>query len=242
MTARKWIWPLALLLAAALLLWPRPEPPKVAQADAFQPTEDSQKLVALTFDDGPKAATTSRLLDGLDQRGVKATFFLIGAQVEENQELVCRMAQSGHQIGIHTYDHVALNGLNQADFEAQVGQTRAVLTGLLGEDIYPLRPPYGTVDAQVKALAGTPIILWSVDPEDWHQRNVQREVGHIVSRIQDGDIILMHDIFPESVDAALQVIDQLHHAGYSFVTVEELFACRGVTLTDGQVYRHARKS
>lgn len=240
MALKKWMWPLALLLVAAVLFWPRPEPPKVAQADAFQPTQDGPKLVALTFDDGPKAATTARLLDGLDQRGVNATFFLIGAQIEENQDLVRRMAESGHQIGIHTFDHVALTELNQADFQAQVGRTRAVLTDLLGPGSYALRPPYGMVDSQVKSLAGSPIILWSVDPEDWHERNVQREVHHIVSNVQPGDVILMHDIFPESVDAALQVIDQLHQAGYAFVTVEELFAAQGVTLTPGQVYHHAR--
>lgn len=241
MTAKKWIWPLALLLATSLLLWPRPEPPKVAQADAFQPTEDAPKLVALTFDDGPKASTTQRLLEGLDQRGVKATFFLIGAQIEENQELVCRMARSGHQIGVHTYDHVALTELNQADFDAQVRRTREILTGLLGPGDYFLRPPYGMVDGQVKTLAGSPIILWSVDPEDWHERGVQREVLHIVSHVQPGDIILMHDIFPESVDAALQVVDQLHREGYAFVTVEELFAARGIALEPGQVYRQARE-
>lgn len=240
MALKKWIWPLALLLVATVLFWPRPEPPKVAQADAFQPTQDSPKLVALTFDDGPKAATTTRLLDGLDQRGVKATFFLIGAQIEENQDLVRRMAESGHQIGIHTFDHVALTELNQADFQAQVGRTRAVLTDLLGPGNYALRPPYGMVDSQVRSLAGSPIILWSVDPEDWHQRNVQREVHHIVSNVQPGDVILMHDIFPESVDAALQVIDQLHQAGYAFVTVEELFAAQGVALAPGHVYHHAR--
>ncbi len=240
MAGRNWFWPLVLVLLAALLLaWPRPEPPKVAQADLAEPMTQPPQLVALTFDDGPKAATTARLLDGLDRRGVKATFFLIGKQIEGNEDLVRRMRDCGHQIGIHTYDHVALAGLSAADFDAQVGRTRAILTDLLGEGSYALRPPYGMVDDAVRQNAGCPLILWSVDPEDWHQRNVQREVTHIVSNVRDGDVILMHDIFPESVDAALQVIDQLHQAGYAFVTVEELFAARGVPLEPGEVYRHA---
>lgn len=238
---KKWIWPLAAVFLAALLFFAsRPEPPKVAQADAPQNVAQTPKLVALTFDDGPKAATTARLLDGLEQRGVKATFFLIGAQIEENADLVCRMARSGHQIGIHTYDHVSLVDLSRSDFDAQVQRTRHILEEVIGPGEYLLRPPYGLVDDAVKRYADSPIILWSVDPEDWHERNVQREVAHIVSEVQDGDIILMHDIFPESVDAALQVVDQLHHAGYAFVTVEELFAARGVELCPGRSYRHAR--
>lgn len=239
MARREWLWPLLLLLLLAMLLWPRPEPAKVIQADAPAQVEDSPKLVALTFDDGPKARTTAKLLDGLDQRGVKATFFLIGAQIEENRDLVVRMGRSGHQVGIHTFDHVALNELSEAEVTAQIGQTRALLQELLGEETFFLRPPYGLVSDTVSRCAQAPVILWSVDPEDWHDRNVQREVAHIVSHVQDGDIILMHDIFSESVDAALQVVDQLHQAGYAFVTVDDLFLSKGIPLEEGRVYRHA---
>ncbi len=239
MARRYWFWPGAILLLAAVLLLARMLPfrPDAAQADLAQPMTQEPKLVALTFDDGPKSRTTPKLLDGLDQRGVKATFFLIGAQIEENSDLVERMARSGHQVGIHTYDHVTLTDLNQADFDAQVGRTRQILEDLLGPGTYFLRPPYGAVDDSVKRYAGVPLILWSVDPEDWHDRDVERETQHILTHVQDGDIILMHDIFPESADAALQVVDQLRQAGYAFVTVEELFAARGVELAPGEVYR-----
>lgn len=236
--ARKYVsWPWLVLAMCLFLLFWRTHLPTAQPADAVQEMTQGPKLVALTFDDGPKPRTTPRLLEGLDQRGVKATFFLIGAQVEESPDLVVQMAQSGHQLGIHTYDHVSLTELSRTDFDAQVDRTRQTLSGLLGYDSFLLRPPYGLVDLNVKTYAGAPIILWSVDPEDWHDRNVQREVAHIVSEVQDGDIILMHDIFPESVDAALQVIDQLHQAGYAFVTVEELFTARGVALEPGEVYR-----
>lgn len=240
MARRRWLLPFILAAFGALWLFlPRPEPPKTAQADLVQPVTQPPKLVALTFDDGPKAATTARLLDGLERRGVRATFFLIGAQLEGNEDLVRRMAAAGHQIGVHTYDHVALTDLSDADFDAQVGRTRRELEALLGERDYWLRPPYGMVDDAVERNACSPIILWSVDPEDWHERSVQREVSHIVSAADDGAIILMHDIFPESVDAALQVVDQLHHAGYAFVTVEELFAAHEVDPKSGQIYRRA---
>ena len=126
-----------------------------------------QKLIALTFDDGPRRSTTTRLLDGLSERGVKATFFLIGAQIENNGDVVRRMDEKGHQIGIHTFDHVKLTDLSRTDFDAQVETTRALLKSTLGHNDFLLRPPYGMLDESVKAWAGCPIILWSIDPEDW---------------------------------------------------------------------------
>ena len=184
-------------------------------------------------------AAVTALLDGLAQRGVKATFFLIGAQLEHNEDLIRRMDAEGHQIGIHTYDHVALTGLSKADFDAQVALTRQKLMAILGHDGFLLRPPYGAVDDAVRKNAGCPIILWSIDPEDWGDQNAAREIEHVVANAQDGSIILLHDIFPPSVEAALAIVDRLHAQGYLFVTVEELFAARHITLEAGEVYRDA---
>lgn len=244
MAARHWNWfwlGLAALCAAAAFLFLRPqEPPKILQVDSPVEVVDPQpKLLALTFDDGPRRSTTSKLLDGLDQRGVQATFFLIGKQIEGNEDLIRRMADSGHQIGVHTFDHVELQNLSPAQIADQLRRSREALRSIVGDQEFLLRPPYGFVDDTLRSNANSPLILWSVDPEDWHNRNVQREVAHVVSHVQDGDIILMHDIFAESVDAALQLIDQLHQAGYSFVTVDDLFLSRGVTLENGKSYRHA---
>lgn len=198
-----------------------------------------QKLIALTFDDGPRRSTTTRLLDGLAERGVKATFFLIGRQVADNADVIRRMDAEGHQIGLHTYDHVELDDLNRADFDAQVGTTRSLLQTILGHDGFLLRPPYGILDSSVKAWAGCPIILWSIDPEDWKDQDTDRVVRHVVSQARDGGIILMHDIYPESVDAALQIVDQLHAQGYLFCTIEELFAARCIPLEAGKSYWNA---
>ena len=196
-------------------------------------------LIALTFDDGPRRSTTTALLDGLCQRGVHATFFLIGAQLEDNEDLIRRMDAEGHQIGIHTYDHVRLTGLSKADFDAQVARTRQALTGILGHDGFLLRPPYGLTDGAARQNAGCPIILWSIDPEDWGDQDAAREVEHVVSHAYDGAIILMHDIFPASVEAALEIVDRLHAQGYLFVTIDELFQARHIQLQPGQVYREA---
>lgn len=213
-------------------------------AAASVPVEE-EKLVALTFDDGPSGANTPVLLDGLAQRGVHATFFLVGSMVEQHPELAARLAREGHQTGIHTYDHDPANGLrglSEAQFDAQVGKTRRLLTALTGQTEYALRPPYGFVDEGVKRNSPGPVILWSVDPEDWKNRNTEQVAEHILSRVQDGDIILLHDIFPTSVEAALRVVDSLQAQGWRFVTVDELLALRGVETQRGEVYHNAYPS
>lgn len=198
--------------------------------------------VALTFDDGPRNSTTSALLDGLAQRGVHATFFVIGENVEGNELLLQRMEGEGHQIGLHTYHHKSLAELNASDFYAEVDQLRATLTALVGRESFMLRPPYGMMNAATKDRAAAPIVLWSVDPEDWSDRNTERQVDFILDHVEDGDIILLHDIYPASVETALQVVDALMVEGYHFVTVEELFDIRGKTPENGKVYRRLPSS
>lgn len=228
------------LAGAAVLAWQGRQGPSVpADAPLTGGETEQRRLIALTFDDGPRRSTTTALLDGLAERGVKATFFLIGAQVEDNRDVVRRMDREGHQIGIHTYDHVQLTDLNRADFDAQVEKSRATLKAVLDHNDFLLRPPYGILDDSVKAWVGCPIILWSIDPEDWRDQDAQRVIGEVVSEARDGGIILMHDIFPESVEAALAIVDALHAQGYYFCTIEELFAARGIPLEAGESYWNA---
>ncbi len=225
-----------LCVLGLVLLLPGPEPVRTAGAPA-EVTLDSPPLVALTFDDGPRSSTTGPLLDGLALREVPATFFLVGNRIPGNEDLVRRMAAEGHQIGIHTYDHVELKGLSRQDFDLQVGKTRALITQLVGEGNYWLRPPYGLMDRQAGQWCGGPVILWSVDPEDWKDNDIDRIVAAVVEHVSDGDIILLHDLFPSSAQAALRVVDTLLARGCCFVTVEQLMAERGVTPEVGARYR-----
>ena len=211
--------------------------PAVLPADAPAELEADRPLVALTFDDGPRRSTTEELLDGLAQRGAHATFFLVGEMIPGNEDLVLRMEEEGHQIGTHSYDHVYLTGLNAREFTCQVDRTENLLTQILGHGGFLLRPPYGRIDNAVEKRAGGPLILWSVDPEDWNDKNTDRIVAHILNNVRDGDVILLHDIYPTSVAAALQVVDALHQQGFLFVTVEELAYQRHVELTPGRTYR-----
>lgn len=236
---KKRIWTLALLILALSFSLP----PRTVPAGAAVPLEETaapRKFIALTFDDGPYRPTTLPLLGGLAERGVKATFFLIGNQLPGNEALVRRMDEEGHQIGIHTYDHVPLTGLNKKDFSAQVDRTRTALHAILGHNDFLLRPPFGAVDAGIRARAGGPIILWSVDPEDWKDQNADAVVSAILREAKSGDIILLHDIFPSSVEAALRVVDELRRQGFFFVTVDGLFEAQGIELKAGAVYHNAR--
>lgn len=225
-----------LCVLGLVLMLPAPEPVRQTDAPA-QVTLDGPPLVALTFDDGPRSSTTGPLLDGLELREVPATFFLVGSRIPGNEDLVRRMASQGHQIGIHTYDHVKLKGLSRQDFDLQVGRTRALITELAGEGDYWLRPPYGLLDKTSESWCGGPVILWSVDPEDWKDDDIDRVVAAVVEHASDGDIILLHDLFPSSAQAALRIVDTLLARGYCFVTVEQLMEQRGVTPEAGVRYR-----
>ena len=233
---QKKFW-LFLCMAALVFMLSPPEPDQTAAAPV-QVTVGDPPLVALTFDDGPRSSTTGPLLDGLELREVPATFFLVGNRIPGNEDLVRRMAAEGHQIGIHTYDHVKLKGLSRQDFDLQVGKTRVLITQLVGEGNYWLRPPYGLIDRQgVENWCGGPIILWSVDPEDWKDNDIDRVVAAVAEHVSDGDIILLHDLFPSSAQAALRIVDTLLARGYCFVTVEQLMAERGITPKSGEQYR-----
>ena len=229
---------IAVLLCVLGLTCALPAPEGTAPAGGpAEVTVEDPPLVALTFDDGPRSSTTGPLLDGLELREVPATFFLVGNRIPGNEDLVRRMAAEGHQIGIHTYDHVELKGLSRRDFDLQVGKTRALITRLAGDGSYWLRPPYGFLDRNAGSWCGGPVILWSVDPEDWKDDDVDRIVAAVVEHVSDGDIILLHDLFPSSGQAALSIVDTLLERGFCFVTVEQLMEARGVTPEAGARYR-----
>ena len=221
-------------MLAILLCLPRLAPPAVTAA-----APAGEKLVALTFDDGPMGETTERLLDGLRERGVQATFFLIGRQAERYGDTVLKIARDGHQLGIHTYDHLCVQGMGAEQFFDQTERARRAVFRLVGEQELWLRPPYGLMDANTPRFADGPLILWSVDPEDWRDGDARRVCGHIAQIVRDGDIILLHDVYESSVDAALAAVDELTARGFRFVTVRELLDLRGIEPAAGAVVRRA---
>ena len=218
------------------------QPEAVETVGEAQVEVEKPKYVALTFDDGPRYNTTGPLLDGLAKRGVVATFFVIGRQVEGNEDLICRMAADGHQIGNHTYSHVALQDLDPDAVVEEIQKTEVVLEHLVGEREFWLRPPYGLIDSSRAALVDTPMVYWTVDPEDWRILDSDRVAEAVVSKVESGDVVLLHDFYPTSVEAALEIVDRLAAEGYTFVTVEQLFRINGVAPQAGVLYASPEKT
>ncbi len=180
------------------------------------------KKVALTFDDGPHPVYTKQLLDGLAQRNVKATFFVIGKNIEGNEALLSRMHEAGHLIGNHTYDHVKICDLDGAHACEQVEKTSALVKAVTGEDTEFVRPPFGAWNKAMECSFTMIPVLWDVDPLDWTTENSAAVVQKVLDTVEENDIILLHDCYQSSVDAALKITDELLAQGYEFVTVDEL--------------------
>lgn len=199
---------------------------------------EGTKYVALTFDDGPRKETTSKLLDGLKERGAQATFFVIGSQIlcAGNEELIQRMEEEGHQVGNHTYSHERLLDATGSTVMEEVNKNRIILENILGQGEFWLRPPYGLIDSTGAKISDTPMIYWTLDPEDWKLLDVKQVVDRVLEQVKAGDIILLHDFYPSSVEAALEIIDRLQPEGYVFVTVKELFDIYGVSPEPGVLY------
>lgn len=194
------------------------------------------KLIALTFDDGP-GPYTRRLLEGLAKRGVKATFFMLGQQAENYDVTAGLVRDAGHQIASHTYDHPQLSKKTDSQVRWQISHTADILNRITGYGThYLVRPPYGDYNSRVLSLLDNPAILWSVDPLDWKYRNADTVCTNIVNGAHDGAIVLAHDIHSTTVDGVLMAIDKLQAKGYEFVTVNELFRRRGVSLEKGHTY------
>lgn len=190
---------------------------------AFEAVSEAEgKVIALTFDDGPHETCTAQLLDGLKERGVKATFFLMGQSIKGNEELVLRMQQEGHLIGNHSYRHIQLTKAGEERVCDAVEQTGAMIEEITGIRPQYLRPPYGDWNDRLECRLDLTTVFWSVDSLDWKLQDAGRIVDYVEKRVKSGDIVLMHDIFPSSVEAALELIDDLKEQGYQFVTVEEL--------------------
>lgn len=193
------------------------------------------KTIALTFDDGP-SSYTERLLDCLEENDAKATFFMVGTEIANFPDTVKRMQSLGCELGNHTYKHTDLTSLDPEGMSSEIGATDQALLELVGHGATVLRPPYGSINDSVTSTVGTPMILWSVDTLDWKTLDVQKTVDTVLSEAEDGGIILMHDIYSETVDAAEIIIPKLIEQGYELVTVSELAAAHGTELQTGIAY------
>ena len=181
-----------------------------------------EKRIAITFDDGPHPVYTLKLLEGLKERGVRATFFLVGSLVEQYPEIVQQMAEDGHLIGCHTYSHVQLTSLSLRDACDELEATNNAIFEACGYTVTYVRPPYGLWSDVLNCSFDLTEVGWTIDPEDWKVLNTNTVVKHVLSHAEDEGIILLHDIYETSVNAALEIIDRLRADGWEFVTVDEV--------------------
>ena len=182
---------------------------------------DLPPKIALTFDDGP-SRYTEKLLEGLQKRGVKASFFMIGESAERNQDLVRRVKEEGHLIGNHTYHHVDVTKLPDEKAREELKEMDRVIYEILGEHVEYMRPPFGVWQEKLEQEIDVLPVMWTIDPLDWTTKNVEEIVNKVVTQAGENDIILLHDCYESSVDAALQIVDVLKAEGYEFVTVDQL--------------------
>lgn len=198
---------------------------------------EGEKYVALTFDDGPSGRFTRRLLEGLEQRQVLATFFLCGYRMATDPALTKQIYEAGHEIGLHGYSHRDFAKMSWGALEKELADTRALLPA--GCKAVYLRPPGGSASKTVEQVAkkqGLSLLLWSVDPRDWAVHDATAVETAVVSQVQDGDVILLHDLSDSSVDAALAIVDKLQKEGFRFVTVSQLATLRHIAPEPGKTY------
>lgn len=198
---------------------------------------ENEKLVCLTFDDGPSGRFTRRLLEGLEQYGVKATFFLCGYRMELYPELTQQIYDQGHEIGLHGYSHKSMKTMCRYTISQELRMTRSLLPD--GCEAVFLRPPGGLCGDCTETVAkefGLSILHWSLDPKDWARQDETAVEQAVLRKIRDGDVVLLHDMSDSSVDAALGLIPKLQAQGYRFVTASELAATKGISLLPGKQY------
>ena len=186
--------------------------------------KEEKPKIALTFDDGPSARYTPVLLDGLEERGVHATFFLIGKNIETegNAGIVKREQEEGHLIGNHTYNHVEITKMDDESACRELRMTNERIENITGEPVEFMRPPFGTWQKSLEKEIPLIPVMWTVDPLDWATKNADEIVNKVVTEVKENDIILLHDCYESSVRAALRIVDLLEADGYEFVTVDEL--------------------
>ena len=216
-----------------------PGDPNLPPAGEYSDHE-GEKIVALTFDDGP-GPYTAELLDFLKQEGVRVTFFVLGTRVDAYPNLIKRMAAEGHEIGNHSNAHNMLNRMDLAGVRNEMGKCAEKIEKLLGYRPTVMRCPGGNSNDAVKqyaAEAGIPIAYWSVDTLDWKSRDKDAilDIAFGKNGIKDGSIVLMHDIHKTTIPAAKEMILRLKEQGYTFVTTSELIEARRGGIVPGKTY------
>ncbi len=199
--------------------------------------DPSKPMIALTFDDGP-SKNDYEIVAKLKEYNARATFYVLGKNVGNKEDIINTILDSGCEIGGHSWDHTSLVKLSGNALTNQFTSVRDVVKSASnnGYEIKTFRPPYGAVNEVVKGASPFPLIMWDIDTLDWKTRNAKKTVDHVLKNVKDGSIILMHDIHSESKDAAIELIPILVEKGYQLVTISELMEAKNIQMQNGVLY------
>ena len=209
--------------------------PAIPPEPGPRPDCDQVKCIALTFDDGPGDATLE-VLSALNRFGAKATFFVLGSAVRANPEVASLMTNLGHEIGAHSFRHDRLTELSSASLVKDFSRTNQAIEEVTAVRPKLFRPPYGLHSSRVRELSQLPVIMWSVDPHDWKNRNAKITAARVINRAHPGAIVVLHDPLPSTARALPRILSELESRGYHFVTVTELLG----ELSPGVVYESSQ--
>ncbi|WP_346331562.1 polysaccharide deacetylase family protein [Prosthecobacter sp. SYSU 5D2] len=220
-----------------------PTVPPAGAKISYSQVNITEKVVAMTFDDGPHPSLTPKLLDILKERNIKCTFFVIGKQVKMYPAIIKRMIAEGHEVANHTWTHASLTSRSDAQIRSELQQSEDALVSVANYRPQLIRPPYGAINTRIKQLMfsefGYSTIMWSVDPQDWRRPGVSVVTSRLVNGAHPGAIMLAHDIHPPTIQAMPGMFDQLLAKGYQFVTVSQLLNMEKANMPVGVVIRPA---
>ena len=198
-------------------------------------------MVALTFDDGPHSRNTDDIVNIFSKYNAHATFFMLGSNVVKYPDVVKRVYDAGHEIGIHTWNHKELTKLSSDEVKNEVNNTATEIEKITGKRPTLVRPPYGSINENVKNSIDNPLILWNIDSLDWKSRDKEKIVPLVVNNVQDGDIILLHDIHSTTIPAVEEILKYLIENDYQVITVSQMLSAKGYDLTKTRVFYSARQ-
>lgn len=201
--------------------------------------DPNKPMVALTFDDGPYTKVTRKILKALKKDDGRATFFVVGNRIEDYAETLKMTYDQGNQIASHTYDHADLSKMNAKQIKKEIDKTNKAVSKVIGCETTALRPPYGNVSEKMRKTIPVSMFYWSLDSEDWKSRNVNSILKRCKT-VEDGEIILMHDLYPTTAKAVEKLVPKLTKQGFQLVTIDELLYYKGIKAKGGKVYYSGR--
>ncbi len=202
----------------------------------FEETVTEKKYIAFTFDDGPHVVYTEQILQTLNDNKAKATFFMLGLSMENNQHLIKKVNDEGHEIGLHGYSHKNFTRMSINEVENELNKANDILYDAIGKKSSLVRPPYGNVNNNIKNNLNYSYILWNIDTDDWRYKDPEHLYNHVINNVKDGDIVLFHDIYETTANSLQKILEELYFQGYQVVDVSTLSQIKGQEILNNISY------